>query len=326
MGIAYVALFPFDILVSDAEVAPQVIRVDGSYVRAYWPHWNEGSRGRVLAMVRAAAIPSAPGTQFFSVPPLDLHLEVQPNQGVRFANAMRFDFADDVATVAQVTLLVHRTLRHMRVSTGQWWIGHAHHDGEGLIRAGYKIDDSGTLVSRECLVGAEIEPRLGDERALGPEAFITVCAAAETGADPPAHWESFYDAVYFSIHRNDLRRALLDACIACDMAVLHEAIRAGRVAGKPERVVRRALSDRDLLKNLRQGLATLFGPHADFSHARPDDYELIRQLWAARGLIAHGHLPSVGADSRAQLPSRSEAAAMIEAAHRLIRRLERLPG
>jgi len=326
MGITYIALFPFDILVRDAEVPPHLVSADEPTIRAYWPHWNEESRGRVLTMVRAATIPAVPGTQFFLVPPLDLRLEVQPTQDARFANAMRLDFSDDAATVEQATLVVQRILRHVRVSTGQWWIGHAHHDGEGLIRAGYKIDSSGTLASRDCVVGMEVETRLGTERVLEPSAFSEACAATAVGTEPPAHWDSFHDAVYFSIHRNDLRRALLDACIACDMAVLHEALRAGRAAGKPERAVRRALSDRDLLKNLRQGLASLFGPHADFSRAQPADYELIRQLWAARGLIAHGQIPTVGTGSRAQLPSRAAAAVMIEAVQRVIRQLERLPG
>lgn len=252
----------------------------------YWPHWNQEEAGRSLSQVRSTAVPSRPGYPFFEVPPLDILVQVQPHAGERFANAVRIDVSDEPESDDDIALLTRRLLRWMRVLTGQWWIGHAHRGEEGLIRARYLIDAKGRLSSRGCVSGPRIEPRVGIERPLERTLFLLACSAAVEGREPPPHQESILDALYFSVHQDDQRRALLEACIACDLAVLHEAIRAARQQGRPEALVRHTLSDRDLLGNLRKHIPELFGRHADLSVHQSEDFELIRRLWSARGAIA----------------------------------------
>ena len=172
----------------------------------------------------------------------------------------------------------------------------------------------------------KIQPHFGSERALTCKDFTDSCVAVANGVEVQPYFDVFYDSVYFIIERDDIRRALLEACIACDIAVLFESIRAGQQHGKPELAVRNALSDRDLLVNLRVGLPKLFGAQADFSTVQTSDYELVKQLWAARGSIAHGLSPAVGTHGRAKLPSRENAADMMLAAYRLIGWLQQLPN
>lgn len=322
---AFIALLPFDILtLAEARVASHQIRVDGKDVVLYWPFWHEPASARQLRPIRSVTIPSRSSAPFYRVPPFDILIEMPPPPGHSFANGLRIDVLqpanEDFATAIATDLL-----RQFRVRTNQWWIGHAHREGEGLVRTAYNIDEGGFLVGQECRAGAVVEPRLGIERALTAAEFSAACASLGEGGLVPAHWDLFYDAVYFSIHRQDWHRALLDACIACDLGVIYEAIRAGKGIGKPEPIVRRALSDRDLLMNLRRGLSDLFGPSADYSQANPTDYELIRRLWAARGSISHGHVPTTGAFGRGFMPERAEAADLILGAMRLLSWLTGLP-
>jgi hypothetical protein len=321
---AFVALFPFDILVISESVTPFDMTLDGRRITLYWPFWHEVPPGRRIERLRVERVPSRPGIQFYAEPPLELQIEIQPPDGGAFANGLRIDIAGD-ADEQFATEFVTRVLQQFRLRTGQWWIGHTHHDGEGVIRAAYSVDSRGSMMSRECRAGALVEPRLGSERLLAREDFTLACHALVSDADVPPYLDILYDAIYFSIHNSDRRRALLEACIACDMAVIYQAIRAGKEAGKPELLVRKILSDRDLLMNLRHGLPDLFGPQADYSEVSHTDYDLIRQLWAVRGAIAHGLAPGVGSHGRGQLPSQQETADLLMASQRLISWLEAFP-
>lgn len=322
---AFIALLPSDILITvPTPVAPVKVALGRHDVILYWPFWHEASAGRVLPPIRSAAIPSRSSAPFYRVPPFDLTIEATPPAGHSFANGLRLDVLDSTDDDF-VTGVAAALLQQFRVRTNQWWIGHSHREGESLVRASYSIDDHGSLIGQDCSAGAVVEPRLQIERPLTPAMFSAACASIASGSEVPAHWDLFFDAVYFSIHRQDWRRALLDACIACDLAVVYDAIRAGQAVGKPELAVRHALSDRDLLKNLREGLPNLFGPAADYSQNHTSDYDLIRRLWSARGSIAHGHVPTTGTFGRAFVPSRSEAADLILAAMRLLDWLKNLP-
>jgi hypothetical protein len=323
-GTAFIALFPFDLIVSSDAAAPFSLQLDGRTITLYWPFWHEPSGGRRIAAVQAERIPSRPGTPFYVVPPLQLQIEVQPPENGAFANGLRLDVYGE-CDGPFATEFVGQVIQQFRLRTGQWWVGHAHHDGEGLVRAEYTIDEHGSLADRECRAGAVVEPRFGTERPLTREDFILTCHAIAAQTPAPPYLDILYDSLYFFIHRQDRRRALLDACIASDMAVLYQAIRAARILGKPEQVVRRVLSDRDLLVNLRRGLAELFGKQADFSLVHSDDFQLIRRLWAARGSIAHGLAPAVGTHGRREIPSQQQTAELLSAAKRLVSWLEKLP-
>lgn len=326
MGLAYIALFPFDIHVQEKAASPIRLSHRKPVATVYWPHWNEPDTGRALSAVRASVVPSRPGYPFYVVPPLDIAITVQPQAGQRFANAMRVDVAETPTRDEEVGRLIRSLTRWMRAKSGQWWIGHSHRSAEGLIRAQYDIDSKGRLSNRDCVSAPRIEPHAGCERCLTHADFQATCAAVQAGREPAPHHELILDALYFSIHEEDQRRALLDACIACDLAILHESIRAAREQKRAEEFVRHSLSDRDLLSNVREHVPQLFGQHANLSIHQPDDFELIRRLWAARGAIAHGQLPLTGEAGRSELPTREDAVMMIQAAMRLIERMERLPN
>jgi len=322
---AFIALLPFDILTrNEAHVSPHQIRWDDRDVVLYWPFWHEPTPARRIPPVRSIAIPSRSSEAFYRIPPFDIHIEIPPPPDSSFANALRIDVLQAVDD-RFVTAIATNLLSHIRVRTNQWWIGHAHLEGEGLVRAAYNIDADGFLVGQDCRAGAIVEPRIGIERPLEEAAFSSACASLAGGGTVPAHWDMFYDALYFSIHQEDWRRALLDACIACDLAVIYESIRAGRDLGKPEPVVRHSLSDRNLLVNLEKGLPAIFGQNANYSETQRSDFKLIRRLWKARGSIAHGQAPATGDFGRGFMPSREEAADLILAAMRLLAWLAGLP-
>lgn len=323
---AFVALLPFDIeVVAGSSIDPRQYAVDGRQVTFYWPFWHEKSIGRRLQPVRAEAIPSRPGFPLFPVAPLALGIEVMPNAGLAFVNALRFDVEGINFGTAFANDLANNLIRILRASTGQWWMGHPHREGEGIIRAEYEIDANGVATDQSAESGIDVKSRFGIESPLTAEGFAAACSGLASGQELPVYAEVLYDAVFFAIERNDIRRALLEACIACDMAIIHEAIRAGTLLSKPEQFVRRNLSESDMLHNLRKALPTIFGEGADFPKLQPETFEGIRLLWAARGSIAHGLAPTTGAHGRASLPVREKAFEMLNAAFGLVAWLQQLP-
>jgi hypothetical protein len=323
-GFAYIALLPFDILTDGTlRTAPHCVTVSNRRVFLYWPFWHEDRDGRIVPPVRAAAIPSRTSRPFYTVPPLETRIEIRAPPGRGFANALRIDIDgerdDDLATDIANTLL-----RQLRLRTNQWWIGHAHREGEDVIRGAYSIDSRGELVGNTCHANLRVEARLRIERPLTAGDFSGACAGIGSEQTIPPHWELLFDAIFFSIHRQDWRRALLDAFIACDLGVNHESLRAGRELGKPEAVVQHVLSDTDFLFNLRTGLAELFGSAADFCAAHPADYQQVRRLWSTRNEIAHGHVSGT-VPGRGGLVPRIEAMNMMKSAMRLLVWLAALP-
>lgn len=325
-GRAFVALLPFDIeTTADVDVTPFSYSIGSTQIVVHWPFWHETSVGRRLRDVNPGLVPSNPGRPLFAKAPLQLHLDRIPNPGTLFADALRLDVHGDTASVQFATDTLNRFLRILRAATGQWWMTHPHRDGEGLVRAEYTINADGVSSDESVQSGLEVKPRFGIESPLSPPRFLSACSALSAGQDTPLYAELLYDAVFFVIERSDIRRSLLDACIACDMAILAEAIRAASQLNKSERFVRKQLSQSDMIFNLGAGLERIFGVKGNFRNARPDVFENIRRLWATRGSIAHGLAPSVGSHGRAELPDRAAAFEMLKAAFALIDWLRRLP-
>lgn len=324
---AFLVLFPFDIKLAEHDTsAPIDLLIDGRRATFYWPFWHEKEAGRQIHCVNLDWVPSRPGYPSWAIQPCGLTFTILPGAGRAFADGLRLDVEAEPTETQLVNGLVVRLLRQIRARTGQWWIGHAHREGQDFVRGVYAVDVNGIATSRDALGGVKISPFFGSERTLTAADFALSCAAVAADADVQPYFDVFYDAVYFIIESGDVRRALLETCIACDIAVLYEAIRAGERIGKSELEVRSALSDRDLLINLRAGLSKIFGTIADYRTANPEDYELVRQLWIARCAIAHGRSPIIGALEKAKLPAYEHAADMMLAAFRLIGWLQRLPN
>lgn len=326
MSKAFVALMPFDLHVAaGASHSPIVHTVDGRRVTFYWPFWHESSRGRPLHPVNAELVPARDGAVLFPVQPRSIRLEIIPSEGKTFANAFRIDVDGENTDTDFATYLTNELIRNLRAGTGQWWMGHPHQEGEGLVRAEYAIDSNGVAQDKSVQSSIEVRSRFGIETPLVPHMFVAACGAIANASELPVYAELLYDAVFYAIERDDLRRALLDACVACDMAIFHESIRAAVVLGKSELYVRHNLCESDQLKNLKKGLPVIFGAQADFPSHHPTTFEQVRALWAARGSIAHGLAPSTGQHGRAALPSRAASFEMLKAAIALVDWLQKLP-
>ena len=132
---AFLALFPFDIHVEVVGAsAPLDFSIEGRRVTIYWPFWHEDQPGRKIRCVRLDSVPSRPGYPSWAIQPIGLEFTIQPNAGRAFADGLRIDVEAGPEETAVANDLIIQLLRQFRARTGQWWIGHAHREGQDLVR------------------------------------------------------------------------------------------------------------------------------------------------------------------------------------------------
>lgn len=325
VGHAYLLACPFEMLVADGPGPICPIEVEGRSVTVYWPFRNAAQPTTAPRWIDLSRIPRRPHTEPPHVrAPIPI-VTPRPRAGEIAADSLRIDLFGPMADsegdfVESLAIRLFGLIRHR---TGQWWLKRPNVEGEHLIRNGFAINHRGELAGGvNAVLG--VEPRRGSERTLKHAEFATLCDELARGAESPLSWDLFYDALYFvmaSQGGKDIRRAVLDATIACDVGVLSAASRTGETRGLSARQVLGALDQSDLLYNLSKGLFTLTG--RDFSSESPESYRQIRLLWRARGSIAHGRLPGVRVGAR-PLPSLDQFHDMLAGAEAALRWLDEL--
>jgi hypothetical protein len=303
-GHAYLLAFPFEMLVADGPGPICPIEVDGKSMTVYWPFRNREEPTTAPRWIDLSRVPRRPHTEPPHIRAPIPRVTPQPRTGEIAADSLRIDLfgANAESEGDFVSDLAVRLFGLIRHRTGQWWLKRPNNEGEQLIRNGFAINHRGELADG-VVAAIGVEPRRGSERTLAHSDYLSLCEELAKGLDIPLSWDLFYDALYFvmaSQGGKDVRRAVLDAANACEVAVLTTASRVGEKRKLSARQVLRALDQSDLLYNLSRGLRTLTG--RDFSAESPENYRLVHQLWRARGSVAHGRLPGVRLAAR-PLPS-----------------------
>lgn len=315
---SYIACLPSDLLVRATQnVQPEVGLVDGVAVRVFWPFSYSEGAGRAIEQPRTERIPGYAGSPAFRQPPLQVRLEIRAPEGCVFCDGLRLDF-DAPVDSERAEDVARRLVRNLRAVTGQWWLGHAYREGEGIVRTAYDVYPDGSLNGTSAEASMLVRPAFPLDQPLDHATFVHACTGLFAGVLSPQYLEQLYDAVYFFIGHGDVRRAILEACVALEMAVFAEAVDRGKRVGKAEQAIRKRLSNSDLLYNLSSGLPKVFGQAGDFSKVSSSDFATIRQLVAARGQIAHGQAPAIGEHGRGALPDRPAAAGMLLCAFRVV--------
>lgn len=321
---SFIAVLPYDLHVQDEGCDPVTFRWGGARVRGYWPFSDKASGRRTLPSLPTHRIPFGPTANRRQPQLLLLAPEVREPASVKFANALRIDLFtetpredDDLARTAESVL--RSMLRAIRYVTGQWWIGHPHRAGEGLIRSSFMTDTEGNIVDRAVSVTVRVDARFGSERTLTAEMFQVVLPALDGVPFQQRHRDIFFDGVYYFVARDDIPRAVVNAVLALEMAIEGGVGRLAASRGHSFEEMRRVLVGGDLLANIAKSLPRLIT--RDFPTECPEDFQCIKQLWKTRGDLAHGRLEDGVREYRA--PTRQEADRMLKSAGHFIDWLER---
>lgn len=200
-------------------------------------------------------------------------------------DSLRIDawwFGEETSSELQAfTLLL---LEHLRAQTNQWWVGRSVAPFLKYERNTIEVSVNGRAVEKAFRLSTAIRTGRGDEIGISAGTWRTSIEAIAEGGTVPLHKLQLLDARYWAA-AGDVKRSILDSCIACEDAVRltferlwpPEAgpFKAGRVmrgSGLPDyvssdlhRVARRSLSDE-----------------------LPEDFNAIEDLWNVRGNAAHG--------------------------------------
>jgi hypothetical protein len=157
----------------------------------------------------------------------------------------------------------------------------------GYERASFAIDATGraiTLPSALVRVDSWGEFEIPIDNAL----WGRVIGDFIGGRLPPQHDLLWLDA-HYHIRTGDVRRALLDASIACEQAktqFLHR------------KAASRAFTGTDLAAHVGRDLQRRFGYSFDRDH--PAEYQAVAEMWICRGSEAHGK-PALDVESHDDL-------------------------
>lgn len=318
VGGSYLFHFPFDILVADGLSELQTSMVDNTWIDIYPPFFN-GSELVSPAQIELEVIPWKPGTLR---PDFDRvrvkELVVDRHLGKR-ANALRIDFRPDRGSDF-ASRIVEQFVGLTRWWTGQWWIGRDRRAEFLYLRNWFPINERGERLSG--IDGfASIYGNFGIERAFNSQHFRNIRGNITNGRLIPLSIDTFFDAIHFHA-TGQLRRAVLEAAIACEARIGEEATRICARAGLPKSRLKKALSSDDFTVKLIKGMGQL--TQRSFARDHPESYKWLQLIRTARGQIAHGGSPLIPAANGSRAPTSDEVFQMLRSAHAMFQWLEKL--
>jgi hypothetical protein len=202
----------------------------------------------------------------------------------------------------------------LRWKTGQWWVGHAHREFEGLLRQWYPAHRHGQLDEGTVSLPVRIEPRMGFETPITPDLFASAAEMAVSNQRGPVHWDAFLDSVFYFIASDSLPRAVVEAAVSCELAVENAVATLAAKRERPFETMSRVLNRGDLVGNLQTAVPKLL--ERSYPSEHPRQFAQIVTLWRVRGSIVHGRL--AGVDRRADVPDREAVAELLTASHQLL--------
>jgi hypothetical protein len=318
--LACIFLFPFEIH-SDGYSEPiKLTTKEGVEAVIYFPFEN-ADPSEFRQELRVDAVP-VPGDEVHPLGEGMLHSDLRVSPNVRgassLANALRIDVSRGSILRSALEVgaldyeaedLARKFIAFVRDGTRQWWVGRGREHTEDRLRHTFLTDSRGVRVSP--LVSRHVAfSLLGIEQPLNPDRFQSVCRFLEQGSPVWQSWQMFYDAVYYYAS-GDLSRAVLAA--------------GGAVELERDRVAQRAkvrFRGTNLLKHIHIDAKKRFG--RSFRDENRTEYGHVKELWLARGDVAHGKAPLMRRNGKIRPIVDQDLKPLLEAVLQLLNWLKQL--
>lgn len=339
--------FPYWLLV-DTEAAPSIreIIVNGVTLRFY-PLFRSGLANFIpMPPIDPYAIPFPSGMSpslpsginlptLAAIPHLELDVHGKASMTLQNSpewdkrpkifpmDSMRVDVWGDNSNTAYDLALgeVRKLLQLLRCGSRQWWIEHTVAAGE--LRNVLPINRDGSLGgvgSSSRVLGGTVR---GDERAIDEALWQKSLTDLENGVTAPLYDLLVLDAQFWGVNNED-RRAVLDAAIACEQArdTHLERLWNAKATGIPYKASR-VITGNNLPNHLSSDMERFIARSYEKEH--PSEFAIVKELWDARGNIAHGRPNQyVGTDGKLTLIDIEKVKEFIKTAEHCLRWLESL--
>lgn len=205
--------------------------------------------------------------------------KIMPMDSLRINILGNNKFNKDISNSCSLQLI--RSIRH---KTKQWWL--EHHTYAYQLKVSFPILKNGFPVD-EPWSQAKGRTIAGDEIPLDNKIWGEVMSDLEEGKINPLYFTLLLDARFF-LATADLRRAILDATIACEQARDVHFERLWQINKPSAYRTGKALTGNNLPTHLSKNLLNVTNNKHSYEAEYPDNYEIIKDLWNTRGEIAHG--------------------------------------
>jgi hypothetical protein len=308
---AWLFSFPFWIIV-DTEAAPQTMEVSigDCFVRAYPPFRSAPANFPYAPPIDKQAVPFDQGLKV-RVEPGDKMLTLASTPtlgptpgtllmwgedwGERPRNFPMDSFRIDVISAQPGTAKAHqelvedlmfRLLRLLRWKSGQWWILRSVQPLMGFVRNDFPIDRNGVFLPNDIpSPHSRAHPGYGFERPITQEMWQAVLGFWRSSSSPPEADLILLDAYYF-VATAEIRRAVVDAATACEVAKDEFFERRWREQSSEPFRRGRMLRGYDLPDHIDVQMQRWIRRSYRVDH--PQHFVSIQNLWDARGNVAHG--------------------------------------
>jgi len=177
----------------------------------------------------------------------------------------------------------------LRWHSRQWWIGRAVDVFGSFIQQRFLVTSSGAALERPGPYSRFVSVS-GGEQAIDLPVWSDAIRDFQEAREIPTEQLLLLDARYSAADVNrsgDLRRAILDAATACEVARDVAITRLWPTRRSSTRVrLGEVLPGSNLPKHLSDVMESFAGRNYAAEH--PGDFMLVETLWEARGKIAHG--------------------------------------
>lgn len=310
-GEAWLYSFPFWIIV-DTDNPPQIAEaeVDSVLIRAYPPFRSGTPTSMPMPGIDPHAVPWMEGSTCPQIPPDSkmvrmTYIPLLVTADGKAANvivlndtsltykspeypmdSLRLDVAKSWEAVPDFQLsVVLRLLQNLRVISGQWWIGRSTDTLLGYLRNVFEIDNTGSALKRPSACTAA-RTTVGFEQPINGQIWSEAINMLSRGDLARASRLLLLDSYYHAAAK-DYRTAVLSLAQALEQETERSFAclwpRSNSHVFKRRRVMRGS----GLPDYLTSDLQRLCGK--SLVHDLPGVFEVVEDIWLARGNIAHGH-------------------------------------
>ncbi len=329
-GLSVLYTYPFWIYVDTSLPLPVMeITLEDRFPRIYPPFRSAPANFISMPFINPQSIPSVSNFELrgnsrikdvAAIPQLDrdadgtfsMHLTRASewhNPPVRFPmDSIRIDIIGDLQGDDVPTEVSAKLMQQLRWRSHQWWIGRASDVSSGHIRNDFNVSRKGEPLS-ELQGRASGRTVNGDEEAIDVPLWQSAITDIGDGVEPPLYDVLLLDARYFEA-AGDIRRSVLDSATACELAknITYERLNLSK-------------SGTDLVKHLSGILDEQI--NRSYEREKSTNYAIIKDLWIARGNIAHGKIAYRYSGQTVRIDGK-RAGEFAQAAEDCVRWLERL--
>ncbi len=309
-GTSFLFSFPFWIFVNrDSSLSIQKFHFSGANIRIYPPFRSGQANFIPMPYIDPHAIPFRAGEEIEFAPDFRI-LSVTTIPGLdsegrptAFAvwesdwqcpprafpmDSLRLDVYAG-SNAARVSMEVRNQLMSLlRWRSRQWWINRSVDALLGQLRNTFPVTPRGRPLDQP---EGESQFRTfhGDEQIIDEHLWLQVINDIRNGIQVPAEEMLLLDAKFY-MNSGDVRRAVLDAAGACEIAKDEAFERLWPKYGTGKQYRRGRVTQAkgyDLDRHISSGMKEYAG--RSYADEQPTMFKAIEDLWNARGNIAHGH-------------------------------------